>query len=139
MTDTNGRQLDTPHAGDTRWARAQPISVVPSKARLDAPHQLVTIKNTSPNQTHIVVDRFMVGHELLPGRSQADVDMTAADIEYYLRQRRPDRTTTVAGIVRQLPLHPVVIEGLTEDPQPQPREEISARHSDTEQPRRRAR
>jgi hypothetical protein len=38
-----------------------------SRERLEAPSQRVTVLNTSPVQTHIIIDRFMHGHELRPG------------------------------------------------------------------------
>ena len=110
--------ISEPAKPDQNWARSQPITVVASKDRLDQPHQTVTIKNTSDvtpglrgkivPQKHIVIDRHMTGHELDPGQSKADVEMLVTDIEYFLKQRAPNRFDRLGN---KLPLHPIEIVG----------------------------
>jgi hypothetical protein len=101
---------------DLNW-RAKPIQMTASQERLDKPHQRVSIRNTHPLQTHIVIDRVMQGHEILPGQIKHDIDMLADDIDYFLRMRQP-RTDNLG---RQLPLHPIVIEGIPQEPRNQNR------------------
>jgi len=107
---------------DRAWARTQPIQMTPSKERLDMPHQIVNVKNTSDTevsatgrpkpQVHIVIDRFMVGHELQPGQTLKDVDMLVHDIEYFNRERSSDRHD-IFGYPK--PRHPIEINGYKPD------------------------
>lgn len=103
---------------DPSWARMQPIQIAPSKERLDAEHQVVTVSNVSNTQvlpggrpakpqTHVVIDRFMVGHELVAGQSKPDIDMLVTDIEYFLRERGH----RLNNFGQPKPLHPIVIVG----------------------------
>jgi hypothetical protein len=103
---------------DPSWARMQPIQIAPSKERLDAKHQNVSIKNVSDvqvlpggrppkPQTHVVIDRFMVGHELLPGQTKPSIDMLVTDIEYFVRER----SHRLNNFGQPKPLHPIVIVG----------------------------
>jgi hypothetical protein len=100
----------------------QPIAPpAPSAERMAELHQHVTVRNTSdrtPNaqglirpQVHIVLDRGMVGHTLQPGEAK-ELDLLVRDVRYFLRQRAPDRRDHYG---RPKPLHPIVIEGLSED------------------------
>jgi hypothetical protein len=113
--DLHPAQLAGP---DRAWSRTQPIQLTPSKERLDAKHQLVTIRNASDveisatgrpkPQVHIVIDRHLVGHELQPGQSKHDIDMLVSEIEYFLRESKDGR---VDGMGRLKPKHPVKIVG----------------------------
>jgi len=97
-----------------------PMRMEPSKERLAAPSSQVTVKNTSEAQTHIVVDRYNVGHELRPGEKR-NMEMLNDEIEAFRELRRPDRfypanDPTKPG--RLKPPHPLVIEGISENPEP---------------------
>jgi hypothetical protein len=94
---------------DQNWARMQPIEIKPSQERLDKPHQLVSIKNNSPDQLHIIIDRKMHGHELQPGQTKHDIDMLASEIEYFLGERDPSRRDNIG---RPKPIHPIEIIGV---------------------------
>jgi hypothetical protein len=83
--------------GDKNWARERPVVMIPTQERLALPHSVVTIRNTSPDQKHIVIDRHHHGHELFPGQSKRDVEMLNSDVEYFLGRHKRG--------------HPVVIEG----------------------------
>jgi hypothetical protein len=50
-----------------------------TRERLEAPSRRVTVLNTSPIQTHVVIDRFMNGHELRPGERK-EVEMLVDEI-----------------------------------------------------------
>jgi hypothetical protein len=106
------RGLDIANA---QWAA--PMRPEPTKERLDAPHQRVWVKNNSPNQNHIVIDRFNVGHELRPGERR-EMDMLNAEIANFQEHRRPGRffpeidPEHPAGKMK--PLHPIEIEGVPE-------------------------
>lgn len=110
--------ISRPHEPDVNWARQQPMFIQATKERLKKSHQIVSIRNTSdvtPShrgviapQKHIVIDRNNQGHELQPGETRHDIDMLVTDIEFFLRERRPNRRDH-AG--RMKPLHPVEIVG----------------------------
>lgn len=110
--------ISEPRGPDRNWRRMQPIQITPTKQRLDAEHQLVMVRNRSDvepvgllapkPQTHIVIDRYMVGHELAPGQAK-QIDLLATDIDYFQRQRARDRRDMLGQL---LPLHPVAIEGV---------------------------
>jgi hypothetical protein len=57
---------------------------------------------------HIIIDRYMVGHELMPGQSKSDIDMLVCDIRHFLKERAPNRRNSYGD---QKPLHPIMIEG----------------------------
>jgi hypothetical protein len=92
----NVAQLAKP---DRNWSRMQPVNITASKERLDAEHQLVTLRNSTDRtptfdgrthpQVHVVLDRGMHGITLQPGESRADVDMLVSDIKYFLSERLP--------------------------------------------------
>jgi hypothetical protein len=66
------------------------FSLVPDGRRLAAASQIVKVQNTDPHQVHVVVDRFLKGHEILPGQIK-EVEMLVEDIEGFMRQRLPGR------------------------------------------------
>ena len=82
--------------------------------RKEVPYSRVTIFNSSPVQTHVVIDRHCVGHTLLPGQRVRDVELPNEDILYFQRERSPERlwppNHPQAG--QPKPLHPIVIEGV---------------------------
>ena len=86
-----------------------PMRPEPSKERLNAPSSRVVVKNTSEVQTHIVIDRFNVGHELRPGEAR-EMEMLNDEIASFQEQRRPDRF--YPGTTTPKPLHPIIIEGV---------------------------
>ena len=96
-----------------------PMRPEPTKDRLDAHHSRVTVKNTSPAQNHIVIDRFNVGHELRPGEAR-EMDMVNTEIENFLEQRRPGRfypeIDPLSPQGRPKPLHPIEIVGYSVKP-----------------------
>jgi hypothetical protein len=96
-----------------------PMRPEPSAARLKADHSLVTVKNTSPAQNHIVIDRFNVGHELRPGE-QREMDMVNIEIESFLENRRPGRfypeIDPLSPQGKPKPLHPIEIVGYSAKP-----------------------
>jgi hypothetical protein len=73
---------------------------------LAQPSQWVRVRNTSPAQTHIVIDRYKGGHTLAPGEA-CTIEMTVQAIEYFRQQRNPDRFFADG---RRKPLHPILIE-----------------------------
>lgn len=124
MTDeveTQDLGIQKPAMPDQNWARTQPMFIAPTKDRLDRKHQLVSVKNTSDvtvtasgkpvPQKHIVIDRYNQGHELEPGETKHNIDMLVDDIEYFIRERTPNR---VNHMNRPKPSHPVQIIGYDE-------------------------
>lgn len=157
MTDDNENKQDLGIAKralpDQNWARTQPMFIAPSKDRLGRDHQRVSIKNTSDDtvtatgrpqpQKHIVIDRFNQGHELEPGETKHDIDMLSDDIEYFIRERMPNR---VNHLNQMKPIHPIQVIGYDEtalrssdrddaDPEPAHGADHSREHDDR-QPRR---
>ena len=61
----------------------------PKRAAL--PFSRVTVYNSSEVQTHIIIDRYSRQHVLRPGDRKRDVELPNEDIEYFQRERRPDR------------------------------------------------
>src|SRR5215471_7513525 len=79
-----------PSKPDVFWpAHRKPQFLQIPAGQLDKEHQLVTMRNTDREQTHVVIDRFMNGHEILPGQA-VEVDLLAEDIEYFQRRRHPE-------------------------------------------------
>jgi hypothetical protein len=77
-----------------------------SRERFEAPSQWVTVMNTSPVQTHIVLDRFMNGHELKPGERR-EVEMLVDEIEAFRKLGAPNRGMyTPMGKQYPIPLPP---------------------------------
>jgi len=76
--------------------------------RAALPYSRVTLFNSSEVQTHIVIDRHSQPHTLLPGQRKHDVELPNEDIEYFQRERRPDRYFPSG---EPKPQHPIVIEG----------------------------
>ena len=98
--------LATPHAMDPAVPRGDMPRA--SASRLAEPSSRVWAYNTDNEQTHIVMDRYLVGHELLPGRGK-EMEMLNRDIEYFIRQRTPHSVTriidnTIAAVIVR---HPV--------------------------------
>jgi len=85
------------HGPDSSWARSRPVVLTPSEARLKLSSSFVTVRNTSPDQRHVVIDRNLQGHELQPGEVKQNVEMTNNDIDYFHGRRKFG--------------HPVIIEG----------------------------
>ena len=103
-----------PAPPDINWpAYRKPQFLQIPVGQLDKPHQLVMMRNSHRETTHVIIDRFMVGHELLPGQVK-EIDLLAEDIEYFQRRRRPE----LVGRDQQgnPQLHPVIIEGLRDGP-----------------------
>lgn len=133
-TEAQDLHIQQPSQPDMSWSRTQPLYVQPSKERLDRKHQIVQVKNTSDTlvtsrgfavpQKHIVIDRFNQGHELEPGQSK-EVDMLVDDIEYFIRERKPNRLDHQN---RPKPMHPVQVVGYqaTQRDEAQAREEQPA-------------
>jgi hypothetical protein len=106
--------IQQPVKPDINWpARAKPQFLIVSQEQLDKPHQLVELRNNDRAQTHIIIDRFLQGHELAPGQSQ-ELDLTVDDINYFRRQRAPNRMSQDGR--RLLPPHPVEVLGVREAP-----------------------
>jgi hypothetical protein len=91
----------------------KPQAMIPDEARLKAAHQLATLHNTDPVQTHIVIDRFQRGHELHAGQRR-EIDMLVTDIKYFQRQRRPNRLGSDGTILHP---HPIVVEDCRPTPE----------------------
>lgn len=109
---------------DVNWpARAKPQFLIITQDQLDKPHQLVEMKNNDRLQTHIVIDRFKQGHELMPGQTK-ELDLTTDDIEYFRKQRRPNRLSHDGS--RVLPQHPVEILNVREAPPANTDEQVAA-------------
>jgi hypothetical protein len=143
MTDETNEQdtgIQKPAVPDQNWARTQPMFIAPSQQRLDRPHQVVSIKNTSDltvtvmgkpvPQKHIVIDRYNAGHELEPGETKHNIDMLADDIEYFIRERSQGR---INHMNRPKPRHPIQIIGfdetkMKEEVQPVKNETQTAKH-----------
>jgi hypothetical protein len=104
-------------------ARMRPQAIIPDEARLKAEHQLATLHNTDPVQTHIIIDRFQRGHELHAGQRH-EMDMLVKDIKYFQRQRRPNRLGPDGILMRP---HPIVVEGCRPVP-----EDVAPEHTDAE-------
>ncbi len=76
-----------------------------SSADLDKPSQRVTAFNTSPVQSHVLINRYGHGETLLPGEKR-EMELTVEYIENLRRQRDPSR---IDELGRLKPLHPVVL------------------------------
>jgi hypothetical protein len=79
--------------------------ILVSRERLEAPSQRVTVMNTSPIQTHIVIDRHMHGHELRPGEKK-EIEMLVDEIEAFRALGRPNRGVYPDGPLAGQPLPP---------------------------------
>lgn len=91
-----------------------PMRPEPSWERLQEPHSRVRVTNTSEVQMHVVIDRFMVGHELRPGQ-KVEIEMINDEIARFQELRRPDRyypANDPARPLRPKPPHPILIEGV---------------------------
>lgn len=116
--------IQEPVKPDVNWpARSKPQFLVVTKDQLDKPHQLAEMRNNDRVQTHIIIDRFLQGHELAPGQTR-EIDLTVEDIEYFRRQRRANRMS--ADRTRVLPAHPVEVLGVREAPPANTDEEVVA-------------
>jgi hypothetical protein len=85
----------------TRWGAVIQVT----RERLEAPSQRVTVMNTSPIQKHIVIDRFMNGHELRPGEKK-EVEMLVDEIAAFRELGRPNRGVYMSGPLAGQPLPP---------------------------------
>jgi len=108
------REINIIRGPDLQAQYHAPMRPEPSPERLAADHSRVMVKNTSPNQNHIVIDRFNVGHELRPGERR-EMDMLNDEIANFQEHRRPDRyypEIQQGDTPKQKPLHPILIEGV---------------------------
>lgn len=78
-----------PDPGVPGWAAPRA-----NAGRLAKASEWVTAINTDPRQTHVIIDRYSVGQEILPGQSKR-FEMLVSDIAYFLRQRAPHSVTRV--------------------------------------------
>jgi hypothetical protein len=116
--------IQKPVEPDINWpARAKPQFLIVTQEQLDKPHQLVQLRNNDRQQTHIIIDRFLQGHELAPGQTE-EMDLTVDDINYFRRQRAPNRLSLDRS--RALPIHPVEVLGVREAPPANTDEEVMA-------------
>lgn len=116
--------IQEPVQPDINWpARAKPQFLIVNQDHLDKPHQLVQMRNTDRQQVHIIIDRFLQGHELMPGQSK-EMDMTVDDINYFRRLRAPNRLSQDGR--RVLPDHPVEVVGVREAPPANTEEQVAA-------------
>jgi hypothetical protein len=81
------------------------------QARLlnDARHWRERAERVSPIQTHIVIDRFMNGHELLPGQKK-EIEMLVTEIASFRELGKPNRGIYPSGSPlagQPLPPHPL--------------------------------
>jgi hypothetical protein len=99
--------------------------ILMTRERLEAPSQRVTVMNTSPIQTHIVIDRFMNGHELRPGEKhelrpgeKKEVEMLVDEIAAFRELSRPNRGVYPSGPLagQPLPPHPLRFVDLPDPP-----------------------
>jgi hypothetical protein len=79
--------------------------ILMSRERFEAPSQRVTVMNTSPIQTHVVIDRFMNGHELQPGEKK-EIEMLVDEIAALRELGRPNRGVYPSGPLAGQPLPP---------------------------------
>ena len=91
--------------------------ILVSRERLAATSQRVVVMNTSPVQTHIVIDRFMNGHELRPGEKK-EVEMLVDEIAAFRELGRPNRGVYPSGPLagQPLPPHPLRFVDLPDPP-----------------------
>jgi hypothetical protein len=84
------------------------VVVVADHGRLAKPSQRVTVLNTSRQTNHIVIDRFMHGHELRPGEHK-EIEMLTDEIESFRLLGRENRGVYTSGHLVGLPLpsHPL--------------------------------
>lgn len=83
-----------PAQPDVNWSR--PDMPRASAERLKAPSSRVKVYNSSPDQVHIVQDRYMTGHELQAGETR-ELEMLNEDVEYFIRQRQPHPVARIVG------------------------------------------
>ncbi|HEY6613496.1 MAG TPA: hypothetical protein VIZ32_03230 [Vicinamibacterales bacterium] len=109
------REINIIRSGTLNPQYHSPMRPEPTKERLDAKHTRVTVQNTSPNQNHIVIDRYNVGHELRPGERR-EMEMLDSEIANFQEYRRPGRFFPEIDPEhpegRMKPPHPIVIEGV---------------------------
>jgi hypothetical protein len=93
--------------------------ILVTRERLEAPSQRVTVLNSSPIQTNIVLDRFMNGHELRPGEKN-EVEMLVDEIAAFRELGRPNRGVYPSGPLagQPLPPHPLRFVDLPDPPSP---------------------
>jgi hypothetical protein len=85
----------------------------PTAEELARPWQTVSLKNTHPEQTFFISNRFGVAVELRPGQ-QREVPMVVAELQNLLHQARTDRGYFESGPKKgqAFPAHPVRVLGL---------------------------
>jgi len=108
------REINIIRGPDLQAQYHAPMRPEPSPERLAADHSRVTVTNTSPNQNHIVIDRFNVGHELRPGEKR-ELVMLNDEIANFQENRRPGRyypEIQAGDEPKPKPPHPILIEGV---------------------------
>jgi hypothetical protein len=85
----------------------------PTAEHLALPWQTVTLKNTHPEQTHFIFDRFGVAIELRPGQ-QRELAMVVTELQNLMHQARTDRGFYECGPKKgqPFPAHPVRVLGI---------------------------
>jgi hypothetical protein len=81
----------------------------PTWERLNSPSTRVTVTNTHVAQTHIVIDKFNVPHELRPGERR-EMEMLNEEIARFQEMRLPDRYYATDPPTLKPP-HALLIEG----------------------------
>jgi hypothetical protein len=84
------------------------IMIIPSQERLNKTSQRVSVQNTDREQTHVIIDRHMNGHELRPGQVK-EIEMVVDELEALRELGRPNRGVFMSGhrTGQVLPRHPV--------------------------------
>lgn len=92
--------------------RVHDMARAPSAERLAAPHQRISLRNTS-EQCHWFTDRQCRGVEIRPGQT-VELDMLTDEIEHHMRLLREDRGFYESGPNKgkAFPSHPCKIVGM---------------------------
>jgi hypothetical protein len=77
--------MPVPSLPDVNWQRSQPVQMIPSEKRMKAPHSVVNIKNNGEGR-HVIIDRHMTGHEIVPGQTLPNIEMLDDHVKYFQRQ-----------------------------------------------------
>lgn len=78
-------------------------------ARLAESSQRVIVRNTHPEQVHVIIDRHLQGQRLEPGEAR-EMELLVRDIEFYRHNRTQRWGLNDKGLRELKPVHPVVIE-----------------------------
>lgn len=111
-------RLSVPRKLAPDWRARSQVTLTPSADRLSAAHSVVTIRNTSQVQRHVVIDRHMIGHELQPGQEKHGIEMLNSEIETFIRERQPGRVDAYGN---ERPKHPIeIVDARAMNPEPLP-------------------